>query len=147
MCLKKLAMNKVITKKFLNDLTYNVIGAAIEVHKELGPGLLESVYHRSLFYEFRLRKIYFQSQLIVPVKYKEMELDAELRCDYFVENSLVVELKTVEFILPVHEAQVLTYMKLLQVPKGVILNFFVSNLYKEGQFTFVNEWYRALQDS
>jgi GxxExxY protein len=93
-----------MTKKYLNELTYNVIGAAIEVHKELGPGLLESVYHRCLFHELRTRNIYFQSEMIIPIEYKGLELDAELRCDFFVENSLVVELKAVEAIHLVHKA-------------------------------------------
>lgn len=135
-----------VTKKYLNELTYNIVGAAIEVHKELGPGLLESVYHRCLFYELRTRNIYFQSEMIIPINYKGLELDAELRCDFFVENQLVVELKAVEAIHPVHKAQIISYMKLLNVPKGLLINFNVSHLFKEGQQTFVNELFRELPD-
>lgn len=135
-----------VTKKYLNELTYNIVGAAIEVHKELGPGLLESVYHRCLFHELRTRNIYFQSEMIIPINYKGLELDAELRCDFFVENQLVVEIKAVEAIHPVHKAQIISYMKLLNVPKGLLINFNVSHLFKEGQQTFVNELFRELPD-
>lgn len=135
-----------LTKNYLNQLTYDIIGAAIEVHKELGPGLLESVYHRCLFHEFRIRKINFQSELTIPIEYKGLELDAQLRCDFFVKDCIVVELKAVESVLPVHEAQLITYMKLLNVPKGILINFNVSNLFNEGQKTYVNELFRSLPD-
>ncbi len=135
-----------ITKSYLKDLTYRVNGAAIEVHRTLGPGLLESVYHQCLKKELLLRGINFQSELIVPVEYKGIEVDAHLRCDLYVEECLVLELKAHESILPIHEAQVLTYMKLLKAPKGVIYNFNVVNLYKEGQKTYVNDFFRGLPD-
>ncbi len=135
-----------ITKTYLKDLVYQVNGAAIEVHKALGPGLLESVYHKVLIKELSLRGLKYQSELIVPVEYKGLRLDTELRCDLFIENILVVELKTVEYILPVHEAQILTYMKLLDAPKGLLINFNVSNIYKEGQKTFVTENFRILPE-
>ena len=80
----------------------------------------------------------------VVVDYKGLELDTELRCDLFIENILPVELKAVEYVLPVHEAQILTYMKLLQAPKGLLINFNVTNIFTEGQRTFVNELYRNL---
>ena len=118
-----------ITKTFLKDLIYKVNGAAIEVHKELGPGLLESVYHKCLKKELSLRKIDFESELIVTVNYKGLKLDTELRCDLFVEGILPVELKAVDAILPVHKAQIMTYMNLLDVPEGLLLNFNVSNLF------------------
>ena len=133
-----------ITKSYLKNLVYNVTGAAIEVHKELGPGLLESVYHKCLKEELLFRGVQFQSELHVPVKYKEVDINTELRCDLFIENILVVELKAVEYVLPVHEAQILTYMKLLKSPEGVLINFNVANLFSEGQKTFVNELYRNL---
>ena len=135
-----------MTKTELNDLIYKVNGAAIEVHRALGPGLLESVYHKCLKHELSLRKINFTSELEVPVDYKDLELDVQLRCDFFIENILVVELKAVEGILPVHEAQILTYMKLLNVPKGLLINFNCTNIYKHGQRTFVNELYRNLKE-
>ena len=119
-------------------------GAAIEVHKALGPGLLESVYHQCLKYELKERNIKFQSELIVPVQYKGVNIEANLRCDLFIENILVVELKAVDRMHPIYEAQIMTYMKLLKSPKGLMINFNVKHLYSEGQKTYVNEWYRNL---
>ncbi len=135
-----------ISKTYLKDLVYQVNGAAIEVHKALGPGLLESVYHKCLKKELNLRGIKFQSELLVPISYKDLTIDAELRCDFFVEEILVVELKAVESVLPIHEAQVLTYMKLLNVPKGLMINFNSVHIFKQGQKTYVNELYRNLPE-
>ena len=135
-----------ITKTYLKDLVYRVTGAAIEVHKALGPGLLESVYHKCLKHELTLRGIKFKSELIVPINFKGIQLDAKLRCDLFVEDILPVEIKSTEGIHPLHEAQIITYMKLFKVPEGLLLNFNVINLYKEGQRTYVNELYRDLPD-
>lgn len=136
-----------MTKKYLNDLTYQIIGSAIEVHKELGPGLLESVYHKCLKQEFNLRKIKFSSEFTVPLNYKGLELDTELRCDFIVEDAIIVELKSVDIIIPIFEAQLLTYMKLLRKPKGILINFNCNNIFKEGQKTFVNEFFRELPES
>jgi GxxExxY protein len=135
-----------MTKKYLDELTFQIVGAAIEVHKALGPGLLESVYHKCLKQELSLRKLVYASEFIVNVGYKGIDLDTELRCDLLIENLIVVELKSVDSILPVHEAQLLTYMKLLEKPKGILINFNCSNLFKEGQKTFVNELFRNLPE-
>lgn len=135
-----------LTKKFVDELTYQIIGAAIEVHKALGPGLLESVYHKCMKQELSLRKLHFLSELMVPVSYKGIDLDAELRCDLLVEDAIVTELKAVDASAPIHEAQLLTYMKLLQKPKGILINFNCANLFKEGQRTYVNELFRGLPD-
>ncbi len=108
------------TKRYLKDLTYQVNGAAIEVHKALGPGLLENVYHKCLKHELQLRGIPFQSEMLVPVMYKGVNVQADLRCDLFIENCLVVELKAVEAVLPLFEAQLMTYMKLLKAPLGLL---------------------------
>ena len=135
-----------ITKTYLKNLIYKVNGAAIEVHKSIGPDLLESVYHKCLKHELSIRGIKYKSELIVPVSYKGLELDTELRCDLFIENILPVELKAIEKALPVHEAQLMTYMKLLEVPEGLLINFNVVNLYHQGQKTYVNEWYRELEE-
>jgi GxxExxY protein len=135
-----------MTKKELDRLSYDVLGAAIEVHKAIGPGLIESVYHRCMNHELAQRGIKFQSELIVPVSFKGLELDAELRADIFVENVMVVELKSVAALAPIHEAQLMTYMKLLKAPKGLLINFNCVNLFKEGQKTFVNEYFRALPE-
>lgn len=135
-----------MNKKFLDDLTYNVIGAVIDVHKSLGPGLLESVYHKVLKYELFLRRLNYRSEIPLPVNYKGIEIQVDLCCDFFIENSLLVELKAVNSIVPIHEAQVLSYMKLLKAPKGILINFNVVNIFKEGQKTFVNELFRELPD-
>lgn len=135
-----------LTKSYLKDLTYQINGACIEVHKATGPGLLESVYHKLLLHEFMLRGISFLSEMVVSIPYKGIVLDTGLRCDFLVQESIVVELKAVETLLPIHEAQLLTYMKLLGVPKGILINFNVVNLYNEGQCTFVNEVFRGLPD-
>lgn len=108
--------------------------------------MLESVYHKCLKKELELRNIDFISELSVPVNYKGLDIDTELRCDLFIENILAVELKAVDFILPVHQAQILTYMQLLQSPKGLLINFNVTNIYHEGQQTFVNEFFRDLPE-
>src|SRR5215218_3022927 len=107
-----------MTKKYLNDLTYQVIGCAIEVHKHLGPGLLESVYEKCFTRELILRGIQYKNQLTVPLEYKGLLLDAQLRFDVLVEELLLVELKAIDGLLPIHEAVLLTYMRMLQKPKG-----------------------------
>lgn len=135
-----------MTKTYFKDLIYQVNGAAIEVHKYIGPGLLERVYHKCLVKELSIREINFETELVIPINYKGMSIEADLRCDLFVEKKLIVELKAVEKILPIHEAQLLTYMKLLNIPIGLIINFNVTNIYKEGQKTYVNELYRQLED-
>ena len=133
-----------ISKEYLDKLAYQINGAAIEVHKALGPGLLESVYHACLKHEFKLRNLSFVSQTVIPIFYKGIKVDAELRYDFLVENCVIVEIKSVESILPIHEAQLLTYMKLQQVPQGRLINFNCTNIIKEGQKSFVNEFYRQL---
>ncbi|MBO9618528.1 MAG: GxxExxY protein [Niabella sp.] len=133
-----------LTKKYLDDLTYEIIRCAIEVHKIMGRGLLESVYHQCLKEEFLHRKINFLTEMNVPVVYKGRTLDVDFRCDLFVERSIIVELKSVQEIIPVYEAQLLTYMKLLQCPKGILINFNCSNIFKKGQKTFVNEYFGVL---
>ena len=135
-----------MTKTYLKDLIYQVNGCAIEVHKHLGPGLLESVYHCCLKKELTLRGFDFQTELTIPINYKGLEVEAGLRCDLFLEKSLVVELKAVEKVLPIHEAQLLTYMKLLEAPIGLIINFNVTHIFKEGQKSYVNELYRYLEE-
>ena len=127
-------------------MVYQVNGAAIEVHKNIGTGLLENVYHQCLKKELELRKINFSSEPEIPLKYKGYELESKLRCDLFIENTLVVELKSVVEINPIFEAQLLTYMNLLKAPIGLLINFNVKNIYYEGQKTMVNEYYRMLED-
>lgn len=133
-----------ITQKYLDELTYEVIGSAIEVHKIMGRGLLESVYHQCLKEELLHRKINFLTEMKVPVLYKSKELEIDFRCDLFIENCLVVELKAVQEITNAFEAQLLTYMKLLKSPKGILINFNCSNIFKQGQKTYVNEYFNSL---
>lgn len=133
-----------ITQKLLDSLTYTLLGCAIEVQKELGPGLMESVYHKCFLKELFLRNLMFKSNLTVPIQYKGSVLDADLRLDVLVEDLIIVELKPVEALHPLFDAQLLTYMKLLQKPKGLLINFNCTNIFKEGQKTMVNELYRSL---
>ena len=107
-----------LTRQYLDDLTYEVIGCGIEVHKQLGPGLLESVYEKWFNRELALKGIEYKSQISVPIVYKGIKLDAELRFDVMIEDILIVELKAIDGLLPVHDAILLTYMKLLQIPEA-----------------------------
>jgi GxxExxY protein len=136
-----------ITRKQLNELTYEVIGAAIEVHKIMGRGLLESVYHQCLKEELKRRKINFLTEMKIPVFYKEKKLEIDFRCDLFVEQCMVVELKAVQEVTNGFEAQLLNYMKLLQAPKGILINFNCSNIFREGQKTYINEYFKLLSEN
>lgn len=137
---------KKVSKKELKNLVYQVNGAAIEVHKSLGPGLLESVYHQCFLKEFELRNIKYISENQVPIVYKGHFLETKLRCDFLIEDVLVVELKSVSEVNSIFEAQILTYMNLLKVPIGLLINFNVNNIFYDGQQTFVNEIYRLLPE-
>src|SRR6185503_16673298 len=101
-----------ITKKYLNELTYKVIGCAIEVHRQLGPGLLESVYEKCFLKELELNGIRYKNQIWVPVEYKGLAVDTELRMDVLVEDVLCVELKAQDELLPIHDAVLLSYMRM-----------------------------------
>ncbi len=111
-----------------NTLTEKIIGAAIEVHKALGPGLLESVYENCLCLELQLSGLSFERQKALPVIYKGIRLETGLRIDIVVESAVVVELKCVENIAPIHESQLLTYMRLSSISTGLILNFYTSRM-------------------
>lgn len=115
----------------INKLTENVIGAAIEVHRELGPGLLESAYQRAFEYELTLRSIRFSAQRVCPVTYKGLVIEDAYRLDLLVDEKLVVELKTVDAFADVHDAQVLTYLKFTGCRVGLLINF-RSRLLKNG---------------
>lgn len=114
-----------------NHITESIIGAAIEVYKVLGPGLLESVYEECLCRELSLRKIKFTRQHPVPIEYKNTKLDCGYRLDLLIENSIVLEIKSVEKLMPVHGAQLLTYLRLGQWKIGLLINFNVLRL-KDG---------------
>jgi len=120
-------------------ITGEIIGAAIEVHRELGPGLLESAYEQCLCHELSLRGLAFQRQVDLPVVYKGIRLDCGYRMDVVVEETVVVELKTVDKLLPIHDAQLLTYLKLYRRQLGLLLNFNVPVL-KDGLKRIVNNY-------
>lgn len=113
-----------------DSLTAQVLGAAIEVHKVLGPGLLESTYQKCLLFELKQQKLLVKSEVSLPINYKGINFDYGYRIDILVENKIVLELKTVEAFTSVHSAQVLTYMKLGNHPVGYLLNFHVTMLKK-----------------
>lgn len=133
-----------ITQKYLTDLTYRINGACIEVHKILGAGLAEIVYQKALEEEFKLRGIEYKTQMQIPVLYKRKILDCDFRCDFLVEDIIVVEIKSVSKMIELHKFQLLNYMNLLKVPKGILINFNVKNLYSQGQETFINKYYDQL---
>lgn len=133
-----------ITQRTIDDLTFRINGACIEVHKIIGPGLLESVYHKCLEEELKLREISFKSQLKVPVYYKGKELFCDFFCDFLIEDCIVLELKAVSEFNDIHRAQILNYINLMKKPKGILINFNVKNIMHQGQETFVNDYYRML---
>jgi GxxExxY protein len=120
----------------VNQVSGQVVEAAFAVHKELGPGLLESVYESCLCHELKLRNIPFKSQLLLPVTYKDLRIEAGLRLDLLVADSVIVELKSVQRMEPVFEAQLLTYLRLTGVRVGLLINFNAPIL-KDGIFRFV----------
>lgn len=120
-----------IENKERDILSGNIIGAAIEVHKLLGPGLLELVYETCLVYELNLRNLKVERQVQVPVYYKDVTLDCGYRLDLVVEKQIIIELKSVQSLVAVHEAQLLSYLKLSNYKKGLLINFNVKRL-KEG---------------
>lgn len=122
----------------INKLSGQIIGAAIEVHKSLGPGLLESAYEECLCHELQLRKIVYERQKPLPVVYKGVNLDCGYRLDVVAKNAIILELKAVEKIEPIHQAQLLTYLKLSGLKLGLILNFNVPVM-KDGIVRIVNE--------
>ncbi len=134
-----------MTKKQITQLSYEITGCAITVHKALGPGLLESVYQKGLTHELSKRGYSVIQQVAVPVYYDDQVIDTELKLDLLVNDTIVIELKAVENKLPVHEAQLLTYMKLLKKPQGLLINFYTDNITKSLK-PFVNEYFKQLAD-
>lgn len=114
-----------------NQLTEKIIGCAIEVHKQLGPGLLESAYEECIYYELINSGLEVKKQLALPLVYKEIRLDAGYRIDLLVENRVIVEIKSVDAIAEIHKAQLMTYMKLANIKIGLLINFNVTKL-KDG---------------
>jgi GxxExxY protein len=134
-----------LTKKEVTQLSYEIVGYAIKVHKKLGPGLLESVYEECLKYELEKNGYDVKQQLIIKIEYDELELESQLRLDLLVNDCIVVELKTVDNFHPIHEAKILTYMNLLKRPQGLLINFNATNITKSTK-PFVNEYFQMLDD-
>jgi GxxExxY protein len=137
--------NYYLTKKTVTQLSYEITGFAIKVHKSIGPGLLENVYEKCLKYELENNGYKVSQQMSVPIIYNDLQLDANFRLDLLVNETVIVEIKAHESILPIHEAQLITYMKLLQKPQGLLINFFSKNITKSMK-PFVNEYFSVLPD-
>jgi len=138
----KFAAIAMITQKLINDISYRIIGSAIEAHKHLGPGLLESIYHNCMMDELLRNDMAFQSDVAVPIVYKGRQLAEPLRLDLLVEDLIVVELKAVEAMHPVYSAQLLSYLKLADKPKGLLINFHTENI-SQGVVSLVTEAFRS----
>ena len=134
-----------ITKKQITQLSFEITGLAIKVHKKLGPGLLESVYEQCLKYELEKNGYNVKQQLIIKIEYDDLEFESNLKIDLLVNDLIVVELKSVENILPIHEAQLLTYMKILEKPQGLLINFNTINITKSLK-PLVNKYFAMLDD-
>jgi len=122
---------------YLEEITESIIKAALKVHTALGPGLLENVYETCLIYELEKKNIEVKSQVSLPVIYDEIKMDIGYRLDLLVQDQVIVELKSVDKLLPIHEAQLLSYLKLSQKKVGLLINFNVTHL-KKGIKRFVN---------
>jgi GxxExxY protein len=133
-----------LTQKLLNDLTYKIIGYAIEVHKELGPGLLESVYESCMAHILIQNGHSVKRQQNVPIIFRGITLETELRFDLMVDDLVIVEIKSVDALAPIFDAKLLTYMRFMEKPKGILINFNCVNIFKEGQKTLVNNLYALL---
>ena len=123
----------------LNIISKEILDASIQVHKEMGPGLLESIYELCLINELQTRKLDIQSQISIPLFYKGVELSKDFTIDILVENEIIIEVKAVEVILPVHKAQIISYLKLADKKLGFLINFNVE-LLKNGFSRFVNNF-------
>lgn len=134
-----------VTKKQVTQLSYDITGFAIKVHKNLGPGLLESIYETCLKFELERNGYCVKQQVTANVVYDGLLMETTLKLDLLVNDLVVVELKTVEELKPIHQAQLLTYMKLLQKPQGLLINFFTDNIIKSMK-PFVNEYFSSLPD-
>ena len=126
-------------KKMIEFYAQQVVDACYRVHKELGPGLLESVYHWCVMAEVKLRGIKADQEVVIPVYYRGQKLNKEFRIDVLIENEIILELKAVEILLPVHKAQLISYLKLAEKKLGFLVNFHVQVI-KDGIYRFVNNY-------
>ena len=134
-----------MTRREVTQLSYEIIGLAITVHKNLGPGLLESIYEECLKYELIKNGYSVKQQFVVPIIYDGIEMSTKLIIDLLVNDCIVIEIKAQEETLPVHEAQLLTYMKVLKMPQGLLINFFTTNITKSMK-PFINEYFNQLPE-
>ena len=134
-----------MTKKEITQLSYEIIGYAIKVHKKLGPGLLEKIYEECLKYELEKNGYNLKQQFNVAIDYYDLELANPLRLDLLINDCIIVELKTVEKFHPIDEAKLLTYMKLLSIPQGLLINFNTLNITKSCK-PLINEYFSRLAD-
>ena len=134
-----------MTRREVTQLSYEIIGLAITVHKNLGPGLLESIYIECLKYELIKNGYSVKQQFVVPIIYDGIEMSTKLIIDLLVNDCIVIEIKAQEETLPVHEAQLLTYMKVLKMPQGLLINFFTTNITKSMK-PFINEYFNQLPE-
>ena len=118
----------VVSQKYINDLSYKIIGCAIEVHRQLGPGLLESIYETCFIEKMRTAGLDVKSQVPIPIHYKGKNLNARLIIDLLVNDLIIIEEKAVEMLIPLHQAQLLSYLKLANKPKGLLINFNCENI-------------------
>lgn len=132
-----------ISKASVTKLSYEITGCAITVHKALGPGLPESIYEKCLYFELEKNGFNVQQQLPITVNYEGNLIDSELKLDLLVGDTIIVELKTVNELLPVHTAQLMSYMRLLKKPQGLLFNFYSDNLTKAMK-PLVNEYFERL---
>lgn len=133
-------------KKEVTQLSYGIVGCAITVHKTLGPGLLESVYEKCLKEELEFQGFKVETQKKVKLEYRNIQIETELRLDLLINDVIIVEIKSIETLLPVHEAQLLTYMSLLEKPQGLLINFFTDNITKSVK-PLVNEHFKNLNET
>jgi len=133
-----------LTQQYIDALSKDIIGCAIEIHKELGPGLLESAYEKCMIYLLRQKGYKVESQVALPIIFKDLLVENAYRLDLLVENLIIVELKSVEEVTDVHKAQILTYLNFMKKPKGILINFRCSNIFYKGQETFVTKEYSKL---
>ncbi|OOG70560.1 GxxExxY protein [Algoriphagus sp. A40] len=134
---------KYVSKAAVTKLSYEITGCAITVHKALGPGLLESIYEKCLCFELEKNGFDVQQQIPININYDGYLIDSELKLDLLVEDTIIVELKTVKELLPVHTAQLMSYMKLLKKPQGLLFNFYSDNLTKAMK-PLINEYFESL---
>jgi GxxExxY protein len=134
-----------ITKRYITQLSYEITGFAIKVHRNLGPGLLESIYETCLKYELERNGYSVKQQVIADIVYDDLLIATTLKLDLLVNDLIIIELKTVEELRPVHQAQLLTYMKMLEKPQGLLINFFTDNIAKSMK-PLVNEFFTSFPD-